>query len=68
MSKTSKIVQAELRSGTAYLMCWIDEGKAKVGDLITLKDHDNPRKLWTILSFGAIKEKSEINRGWSNNI
>lgn len=61
------LVQVDLQSGNRYLTCWI-EPKVKVGDCVTLKNHENPKLLWRVLRIGTPQEASKINRGWHNNI
>jgi hypothetical protein len=59
------LVQADLRSGTTHLTCWI-EPRAKRGDQVTLKNE--PGRWWDVMRVGAPREASGINRGWHNNI
>jgi hypothetical protein len=54
---------AELASGTARRSCWVDR-KVKAGDRVTLRDSEEPERLWDVLSVGAPKLTSDINHGW----
>lgn len=61
------VQQMLLASGTQRLMAWI-EPKAKPGDLVTLKNSDDPGQWWKVLDSFGVCEVSSINRGWNNNI
>jgi len=61
------LVQVDLRSEDRYMTCWV-EPKAKVGNRITLKNFNEPDRLWEVLRVGEPRERSSINRGWNNNI
>jgi hypothetical protein len=65
--KTATVVQVDLRSGTSVLTCWV-EPKVKPGDRITLKDSDEPQRLWGVVRVGPPQAASSINRAWNNNI
>lgn len=58
-----KLVQVDLRSGDRLLTCWV-EPKVKVGDSITLKDTDEPERLWLVLRVGIEQKATDIKRGW----
>lgn len=71
MKSERKLVQVVLRSGPGLLRphlltCWV-EPKVKVGDFITLKDHEDPKQLWEVLRVGIEQSASDIKRGWDNN-
>lgn len=57
------LVQVDLRSGPRVLTCWV-EPRVKVGDLITLKDTDEPDRCWEVQRVGEPREAAEIKRGW----
>lgn len=61
------LVQVDLRSDTRYRTCWV-EPRVKVGDQITLKNSDEPTRLWDVLRVGEARLASDIKRGWNNNI
>ena len=56
--------QVKLESGTTQLTCWLNlEGKKiKRGDVVTLKDSDEPEREWTVL--GVYKDFPPPERGW----
>ena len=63
-----KVVQVRLLSGVTHMTAWVED-KIKVGNLITLKDSDNPSRRWEVVSVDSDPvEQSSINRGWNNNI
>lgn len=59
--------QMTLRSGSTWLTCWLED-KAAVGQLVTLKNSDEPDRLWEVVDKYAVTALSSINRGWNNNI
>jgi hypothetical protein len=61
------LVQVDLQAGNRFLTCWV-EPKVKVGNVITLKNHEQPRLQWRVLRVGELQEAARINRGWHNNI
>lgn len=61
------LVQVDLRAGARHMTCWV-EPKVKVGDQVTLKNHAEPTLRWDVLRVGEAKDRSQINRGWHNNI
>jgi len=61
------LVQVDLQTGNRFLTCWV-EPKVKVGNVITLKNHEQPRLQWRVLRVGEPQEAARINRGWHNNI
>ncbi len=61
------LVQVDLRSGNRYRTCWV-EPRVAIGDRITLKNSDEPKRWWDVLRVGDPRESSEIKRGWNNNI
>lgn len=63
------LVQVDLQAGDRHLTCWVEaEKKVRVGNRITLKNHENPRLFWEVLRVGEPAEPSQIKRGWNNNI
>lgn len=61
-----KLVQVKLKSDNKLMTAWV-EAKVKVGNLITLKDTDEPQRKWKVLSVGREHDRSDIKRGWNNN-
>lgn len=60
--------QYTLRSDKIVIVCWLEDGRVKVGDVITLKDIKDEEMEWTVqASYSAVDEK-HLNRGWDNNI
>lgn len=61
-------VQVRLRSNKLYLTCWVKDAKGRgieVGNLITLKDYEDPNLMWEIISINEHSfEIGEINRSW----
>jgi hypothetical protein len=60
------LVQVDLRSEDRLLTCWV-EPRVRVGNTITLKDSDEPSRLWTVLRVGEARPVGSIKRGWNNN-
>lgn len=64
----TKLVQAELHSGDTVRTCWLEAG-VKPGDQVTLKNSEDPKQWWDVVSVGSEQRTAnEINRGWNNNI
>lgn len=62
------LVQVELRDGTAIRTCWV-EARVKVGDSITLRNCEEPARLWRVMGISTVRKRlTEIPRGWNNNI
>lgn len=66
-SADTLVVQAQLRSGTTHRTAWI-EPRAKVGDQVTLKNSEDPDRLWDVVELSEPQRAGDINRGWNNNI
>lgn len=63
------LVQVDLRCGDRHLTCWVEhDKKVRVGNRITLKNHERPKMFWDVLRVGEPREAAQINRGWNNNI
>lgn len=55
--------QCNLKSEEATLITWLsNEKKFKVGDFVTLKDSDEPKRIWKVLSKGKAHPRSDIKR------
>lgn len=71
MAKSSTIVQVELVSrhehGSTGLVCWVDP-RVQVGDRITLRDSDDPTRLWDVVDRGLEVLRSSVRQDWHNNI
>jgi hypothetical protein len=61
------LVQVDLRSANRFLTCWV-EPRVKVGDQVTLKTSDEPKRRWNVLRVGLARPTGDIKRGWNNNI
>jgi hypothetical protein len=54
----------ELKDGSTRRSCWVDK-RVNVGDRITLKDSDEPERLWTVThACGSQMLSRDITRGW----
>jgi len=53
--------QVKLKSGTTEMTCWVSK-EVKKGDVITLKDSDEPDRKWEVL--GVYKDFPRPERGW----
>jgi hypothetical protein len=64
----AKVIQVQLVSGSTHLTCWV-EAKVGCGNIITLKNSDEPERLWSVkaIDSGPV-ELDSVNRGWNNNI
>lgn len=64
-----KLVQVRIRSGCTELTCWVESGRARAGDQITLKNSDDPAQQWCVMWAGCqFRAPAAISRGWHNNI
>ncbi len=61
------LVQVDLRSGNRMLTCWV-EPKVRVGDRITLKSSEEPRRHWDVLRVGTPHAATDIRRGWNADL
>jgi hypothetical protein len=67
MSKsTKKMRQFKLRHGNTHTTCYLeDDPRLKVGNRVTLKTSDDPKKLWEIESRSEVTtELGSINQAW----
>lgn len=55
------LVQVDLQTDNRLLTCWV-EPRVKVGNVITLKNHDEPNLRWTVLRVGEPRDRSQINK------
>ncbi|MGW0433440.1 hypothetical protein ACWDV4_13005 [Micromonospora sp. NPDC003197] len=63
------MVQLELVSGNRHLVAWVrDDRRLGVGTAISLRDHPEPTRLWTVRAVGAPTTATAIKRGWNNDI
>lgn len=53
------LVQVDLRSGSTAMTCWV-EPKIKIGNRITLKNSDDPSRLWDVVGIGEAHPASDI--------
>jgi hypothetical protein len=61
------VQQVCLQSGPTQRICWVDE-KCNPGDVITLKNSDEPDRKWMVTHSYGTQKLMHINRGWNNNI
>ena len=61
------VKQAELASGETRRICWLED-RYTIGDSVTLKNSDEPDRLWLVLDTFGRTELQSIPRGWNNNI
>lgn len=66
MAKEILMYQCRLQSGNEVKICWLsDEKPFKEGDVITLKDSENPNQLWKVTSKGGKGHpKSDVKDRW----
>lgn len=59
--------QFQLRSGQTYTTCWLEEdSRLKVGNKVTLKTSDDPKRWWEIIGCSDnATELGRINRIWN---
>ena len=56
--------QVELHSGDSVLVTYVDK-LVKIGNEITLKNSEEPSRLWTVTWIGEMVHKSHLNTdGW----
>lgn len=67
MARSSTIVQVDLESHGSHRTCWV-EPKVRVGDVITLKDSDEPSRLWIVRRVGEPVPRSSVRQDWHNDI
>ncbi len=54
----------ELEDGNTRRTCWVDK-RVSVGDRVTLKDSDEPGRLWTVThACGSRSAAGDLTRGW----
>lgn len=59
--------QCELQFGTTHLICFLEAGKVKLGNVITLKDDIDPNRPWIVLMLGTPVTQAFIHRVWTNS-
>lgn len=58
--------QAHLSSGTTRRTCWVPvEKRPTVGCLVTLRNSEEPERLWTVLSLSEPKDAALIHDDWN---
>lgn len=64
------ILQSEYELGTSEQTVWVDDRPdLKLGVYITLKNSEDPERLWKVTNISEMSIQSyDINRGWNNNI
>jgi len=61
------LVQVDLKADSRVLTCWVED-KVRPGNVVTLKNHESPDLQWKVMRVGEPKDRSQINRGWNNNV
>lgn len=56
--------QYRLENENASMICWLEDGRVKVGDRVTLRDSDDDAVLWQVKEAFSATDSSHINRGW----
>lgn len=57
--------QVSLRDGDSRTVTWLpDDKRLRVGTRVTLKDSEDPSRLWTITGRSEPKDSSQIHRDW----
>lgn len=64
---TTMLVQVDLRADNRYRTCWV-EPRVRVGDRITLKNSEDPKRQWDVLRVGEPRSAGAIKRGWHIDI
>ncbi len=56
--------------GFRDIVAWLEDGRAKVGDKVTLKDSDEPEREWTVLAAHADIDSKHLkdHRGFGDSI
>ena len=63
--RTEVLRQIKLGSNGRELVAWLDDRRhLKVGDAVTLKNHPEPDRLWTVLEIYGAKQRAEIRTDW----
>lgn len=67
--------QCTLRSGNTETVAWIEEHGARVGNRVTLKDTEDPEKIWTVrtastqrLSQETVQENEHRHSKWHQQV
>lgn len=69
--KNEQLARVQLRdaAGHSHMNVLVDwRPNLRPGVSITLKDSEDPTRLWEVLSVDPPQDRSSINRGWNNNI
>lgn len=66
--KEKLMYQCVLRSDNARMVVWLsNEIDFKVGDFVTLKTSDDPKRKWKVMSKGGIGHKTaDIKQTWKS--
>jgi hypothetical protein len=63
-----ELVQRISETASRTMIVWLEDGRAKVGDKVTLKDYDDPEAEWEVRHEFCSIEHHNLKRGWDNNI
>ena len=60
------LIQVALESGTTRLTCWVDgDRKVRVGNVITLKNSDEPARRWVVRTLSEPRPATTIHTDWN---
>lgn len=61
----AEMVQVRLSSGDARRICWVDTAKKpKVSSRITLKNSEDPDRLWTVVWMSQPQDSANLHTDW----
>lgn len=56
-----KLRQYKLKSDNEVMVAWLEANRAKIGNLVTLKDNGNPEKKWQIVAAYREIDSEDLN-------
>jgi hypothetical protein len=61
----AQMVQVTLVDGNSHRVCWVPTEKGpKLGSKITLKNSEDPERLWSVMTIGESAESSNLHTDW----
>jgi hypothetical protein len=63
MGDSALVVQVQLQSGTTVRTCWVAP-RVKSGDEITLKNSEDPQRLWRVMTVTAPFPVDGLHKDW----
>lgn len=65
MTDRPTVRQALLRSGDCEMVTWLNgKQRFRVGDAVTLKNHREPKRLWSILELYGTQRLDQLHSDW----